>query len=205
MSARPAPSPIELPRLLIGEGIEEVRFFTALLEHLRIRDIQVEQCAGKRALQGYLAAQCSRSGFGQVHSMAIVQDADTDPQARLAAVRDAIRACGLQPPACHGEFSEGRPRVGVFIMPDGARPGMLEDLCLGSVADDAALACVREFLDCVRSRCGRAPSPAQKARVHAWLASQETPDRRLGEAAQAGLWPWQHTAFAGLIAFLRRM
>jgi hypothetical protein len=41
-----------------------------------------------------------------------------------------------------------------------------------------------------------------KACVHAWLASKERPDKRLGEAAQAGYWPFEHSAFDALSQFL---
>lgn len=205
MSITPAPTPIEKPCLLIGEGIEELRFFTALFKHLGVQGVQVEQCAGKRALKSYLGAQIVRSGFERVDSLVIVQDADDNADGRLTSVCEAVRACGLTPPNRHAEFSEGRPRVGVFIMPDGTRPGMLESLCVNSVAEDAAMDCVRDFLKCVRDRSGRVPSPIEKAQTHAWLASRDIPDKRLGEAAEAGYWPWGHAAFTGLVEFLRRI
>jgi hypothetical protein len=82
---------------------------------------------------------------------------------------------------------------------------MLEDLCLKSVEDDPATECVTAFLKCVADRCGIRPRPEPKARVHAWLASRQRPDRRLGEAAEAGEWPWSKESFAPLIAFLRGM
>jgi hypothetical protein len=205
MNTTPAPTPIEKPCLLIGEGVEEVRFFTALLKHLGIQGVQVEQCAGKRVFKKYFSAQAVRSGFDRVDSIVIVQDADDNPDGTLASVCETVRVCGLTPPSRHADFSDGRPRVGVFIMPDGSRPGMLESLCVDSVAEDAAMECVRDFLECVRDRCGRVPSPIEKAQTHAWLASRAAPDKRLGEAAEAGYWPWDHAAFMGLVEFLRRI
>ena len=205
MNATPAPTPIEKPCLLIGEGIEEVRFFTALLKHLGNQGVQVEQCAGKQKLKAYLTAQVARSGFDRVDTVVIVQDADDNPAVRLESVCEAARSCGLLPPSRHAEFSDGRPRIGVFIMPDGTRPGMLESLCVDSVAGDAAMECVRGFLDCIKDRCGRVPRPIEKAQTHTWLASQEVPDKRLGEAAEAGYWPWDNAAFSGLVGFLRRI
>jgi len=40
-------SPITKEKLLLGEGIEEVRFFNALLAHLGITNVQVDQYGGK--------------------------------------------------------------------------------------------------------------------------------------------------------------
>ncbi len=44
-----------------------------------------------------------------------------------------------------------------------------------------------------------------KARVHAWLASQIEPDKRLGEAAKAGYWPWDSPGFDRLKQFLQAL
>ena len=41
-----------------------------------------------------------------------------------------------------------------------------------------------------------------KARAHAWLASRVEPDKRVGEAAQAGYWPWGADAFLDLWSFV---
>ena len=80
---------------------------------------------------------------------------------------------------------------------------MLEDLCLAGVQADPAMPCVPEFFDCVQRRANRQPNNLAKARVHAWLASQVEPDKRLGEAAEAGYWPWASPAFAPLTSLLR--
>jgi hypothetical protein len=89
-------------------------------------------------------------------------------------------------------------------MPDGSQPGMLEDLCMASVADDAALPCVDRFLECLHA-AGRRPEPVAKARARAWLASLPKPDLGLGQAAAAGYWQWENPAFARLIEFLRKL
>jgi hypothetical protein len=45
---------ISKPKLLIGEGNEEVFFFEALLAHLGINNVNVESYGGKSKLRGYL-------------------------------------------------------------------------------------------------------------------------------------------------------
>jgi hypothetical protein len=42
------PQALSKPKLLIGEGKEEVDFFTAFLNHLNISNVQVEQYGGKQ-------------------------------------------------------------------------------------------------------------------------------------------------------------
>ena len=117
-------------------------------------------------------------------------------------MRAKRRAVGSASP---DPFLRCSPQVGVFILPDNQRSGMLEDLCLGSVASDLALPCVDEFFDCVAKATNRQPGNLAKARIQAWLASHPEPDNRLGLAAQKGYWPWAAPAFAPLIAFLRTL
>jgi hypothetical protein len=44
-----------------------------------------------------------------------------------------------------------------------------------------------------------------KAKVHAFLASRYEPDKRLGEAAKAGYWPWDNEAFETVKSFLQQI
>jgi hypothetical protein len=61
------------------------------------------------------------------------------------------------------------------------------------------------YFECVLRTAGRQPAHMAKARVHAWLASQIEPDRRLGEAAGKGYWPWANAAFEPLRTFLQML
>lgn len=195
------------PKLLLGEGKEEVRFFNALLAEQCITDVQVVEYGGKTRLRDYVEAlvQTPISGFAGLGSLAVTRDADTDATAAFASVCTALSNAGLAVPGSHGLFAGTNPRVGVWIFPDGSTPGMLEDLCLASVQTDLALPCVDEYFQCVQQRAGRQPKNMAKARLHVWLASQAEPDKRLGEAAEKNYWPWNSAAFQPLINFLRAL
>lgn len=201
------PVAIVKPKLLLVEGKDEVRFFNALLAHpiLNIADIQVADYGGKTRLKDYLEAlaQTPVAGFTNLVSLMVTRDADTDATAAFASVCGALSNVGLAVPGSHGQFTGANPRIGVWIVPDGGRPGMLEDLCMASVETDLALPCVDEYFQCVQLRAGRQPNNFAKARLHVWLASQDEPDKRLGEAAEADYWPWTAPAFQPLIDFLR--
>jgi len=67
------------------------------------------------------------------------------------------------------------------------------------------LSCLDSYFQCVLDTAQRRPANASKARVHAWLASQIEPDKRLGEAAEIGYWPWDNPAFDPLKQFLRAL
>jgi hypothetical protein len=205
MPALPArPTALTKPRLLIGEGVEEVLFFDALLGYLNIDDIQVEQYGGKDNLSRYLREFPNRPGYERVVALGITRDADTDCADTFSRIGGALAASGFPvPPAC-GQVTPGLLRVGVFVLPDNSRPGMLEDLCMDAVVSDPVLPCLEEYFRCVQA-AGRHPQSMAKARVHAWLASQIEPDRRLGEAARSGYWPWGHPAFDPLRQFLHML
>ncbi len=201
------PLTITEKKLLLGEGKDEVRFFNALLAHLGISDIQVTDYGGKTRLKDYLEALAQTPGFGGLASLAITRDSDTDAAATFASVRDALANVALPVPSSHGQLAGTNPKVGVWILPDGNSPGMLEDLCMASVQTDLAVSCVDEYFQCVQNRAARQPNHAAKAkaRLHVWLASQIEPDKRLGEAAEKGYWPWNATVFQPLIQFLQAL
>jgi hypothetical protein len=140
-------------------------------------------------------------------SIGVTRDADNDSHGAFQSVSGFLTASNLPAPASGGHLSDaeaGTPRAGIYILPDCVNAGMLEDLCLEAVSDDLATSCVNEFLDCV-VRAGRTPGNLSKARVHAWLSSQVVPDRRLGEAARAGMWPWDSPTFDALKEFLLKL
>lgn len=199
------PARIVKPRLLIGEGDEEVFFFGALLDHLNIDDIQVEKIGGKDYLSLYLKELPRRPGFERLVALGVTRDADDDCANAFAKICGALNANGFGFPSAPGQVQSGLLRVGVFVMPDNQRPGMLEDLCLDSFAADLALPCVDEFFRCVDKATGRKPHILAKARVQTWLASHPDTENRLGLAAYRRYWPWNSAAFQPLIDFLRAL
>jgi hypothetical protein len=193
------------PKLLIGEGKEEVDFFTAFLTHLNISNVQVEQYRGKQGLASYLKTLVVRPGYLNVVSLGITRDADNSAQSAFQSVCGSLQRASLPVPSQPGEVVGDNPQVSVMILPDGQNKGMLEDLCLAAVEADPVLQCVDEYFNCVYTTVGREPNNIAKARVHAWLASQIEPDKRLGEAAKAGYWPWDSPGFDRLKQFLQAL
>lgn len=204
------------PKLLLGEGIEEVYFFNALLDHLGITDVQVDQYDGKNKIAAGLKAIKDRSGFiNQVVSVGVTLDADyaDDPaddaaaaQRAFLSVSGALASANLPVPIAPMVKAAGRPEVSVFIMPDNQKPGMLEDLCLSSTAVPD-INCITEYFDCVEVKTGRVQvrRSVAKSRVHAWLATQAEPDKQLGQAALAGYWDWTNPAFDLIKQFVQQL
>lgn len=193
------------PKLALGEGSEEVLFFTAFLKHMGLENVQVEEYGGKTKLRDYLKTLPLRPNFHILETVVVFRDADQDASSALQSISDSLRSAGLNVPPGHAQFSQGQPCVGVFIMPDGIKPGMIEDLCKQAVSDDPASACVDDYIDCLVRVLREQPKPPVKAWVHAWLASRREPEKRVGEAAAAGYWPWDNPAFQSLKSFLTHL
>lgn len=197
------PIQIDRPKLLIGEGSEDQRFLKAFLKFLGIGDIQVEQYRGKSNLSIYLKTLKVVPGFSSLTSLAITRDADDRASSAFQSVCDSLKSHGYSVPREVEQIESGTPSVSIFIFPDGANPGMLEDLCLLSVRDDPVMTCVDRYFQCVQQQASRQPNNRAKAKIHAFLASQIEPDRRLAEAAEKGLWDWNSPAFDRLKQFLQ--
>lgn len=199
------------PRLLVVEGQDEVKFFGALSEHLGISDLQLLDAAGETKLPGRLKA-LKRADWPNRQVLAVVRDADLDANAAFSSVCTALRAAGFSVPTGPLEIAEGTPRVVVMILPGGSRTGMLETLCMESVKDDPAMPCVQDYFKCLGKLELPAPGNMAKAtarvflaarKLEAFSASRVKPARRLGEAAQADVWPWDNSAFEQVKKFLR--
>ncbi len=194
---------ITKPKLLIGEGRDEVNFFEALLKHVAISDTQVESYSGKNGLAGYLnELRARRPGRSRLKAIAVTRDVDKALAQDFQSVCGALGKSGFGVPQAPGQVLKGKLSVGVFLFPDNHRQGMLEDLCLDAAAGDAGFPCIDAFFQCIRNQANRTPTPVAKARMHAWLASQIEPDLRLGEAANKPWWPWNHPAFEPLKKFI---
>ena len=191
--------------VLIVEGREEELFFGAFIKHLGLHNIQIIPIGGKEQLRRNLKALARSPGFAEVLSLGIVRDANADPRAAFQSVRDALQAVNLPAPDRPLIRTGRKPQVAVMIVPVGDAPGMLEDLCLGSVQSDPASLCVEQYFQCLQQRGLPMPHNMPKARIQVFLASRPEAGKRPGEAAQAGYWPWNDAAFEPVEKFLQEM
>lgn len=183
------------PRLLAGEGRDEVRFFEAWLRYLKIGDIQVVEYGGKQKLKTFLAALPRFPGFGMLQSLGITRDADDDAGGTLQSIQSAVSAAAL--PA--------ELRVVTHVLPGANAAGALESLCMQTVSGLPIGECIEKYLACASEsglKTAWSVGNAAKARLQAWLAVQQEPGLRLGEAAQAGVIDWEAASLAELRSFI---
>ncbi len=191
------------PKLILVEGREEELFIPAFLKHLKLPGIETKSFGGKTNLGPFLKGLVRQASFRRrVESLGVVRDADENPAAAWDSVIGAMQRAELQPPEEPGEPGKGRPRTNVLIMPDGVRPGMLEDACLESLRGNPVLECVDKLFECAQELGEPLPKSLPKAKVYAFLATRQNPGRRIGETAGSGVWPFDSPAFQPLQRFL---
>lgn len=125
----------------------------------------------------------------------ILVDANDDLQSRWDAVAGRLREANIEPPsgpASNGTIiesrpHEGKPRVGVWLMPDNQSPGELEDFIEGMIPPhDRVWPMSEDYIDGipVKHRKFKA-GKILRAKVHAWLATRRRP-RQMATAIEAG-------------------
>jgi hypothetical protein len=174
--------------LLLVEGKDDEHVFYHLLEHYHVPEqFKIKDKDGVDNLLGTLDVEIEGSGLER---LGIVIDADTDIQARWQALRNILIQCGYvnvpTGPSPEGLIIEqdGRPAVGIWIMPDNTLPGMLEHFIgflvpLGDTLWPRAERCVEQIPEPERRF---QPQHQIKAHVHTWLAWQEDPGTPMGQA-----------------------
>ena len=197
---------IEKPKLLLVEGIDEVRLFGALAKDIGSEDVQIRPYQGKGNIRRFLRVLPQVPGYSDLESIAVTRDADKNGDKAAKKVRDALGAAGLPVPDSPLESAnDGRIEVRYLIIPPNSKTGALEDVCLASVDEDPAMVCVESYFGCIEQSELDGPREKwmSKAKVHAFLSSREDPALRLGEAAERGLWSFDAPAFDPLKSVLR--
>lgn len=194
--------PIREKKVLAVEGKDEVNFFDALLKHLGITDdVEVRDVGGKYQFKSKLPALVRTTGFSDVEVFVIIRDADTDANAAFESIRDILKGQDLEPPSQINQFSDGNPRIGIFIMPGNSDTGMLEDLCLKTVEEQPAMECANVFIDCA-SGLGDPPQVMAKAKAQVFLAAMPEIANSVGVGAQKGYWNFNSNELDDLISFI---
>ncbi|MEA2007606.1 MAG: DUF3226 domain-containing protein [Chloroflexota bacterium] len=164
---------ITKPKLLLVEGQDEVHFFGQLLADLDIVDVEIRDIMGKTKFRKRLKGLPDITGFGNVSSVGIVVDADNKPKGTFDSISDALDVSGFPKPIASLQPIGDDLQVTVMVLPGDGRKGMLEDLCLESVADDPAILCVEDYFQCLEEEfeSRMLPENPSKSRVRAFLAS----------------------------------
>ena len=138
----------------------------------------------RRGIRGEIIAD-GRAAVG------IVVDANDSLDGRWQAVAERLQAAGLTSPprpARTGTIIEtsGKPRVGIWVMPDNLSAGELEDFVAGMIPPtDPVWPMSEKYIDGIPGEHRKfSDGKIVRAKVHAWLATRSSP-RRMGTAIKA--------------------
>ncbi|HEX6094788.1 MAG TPA: DUF3226 domain-containing protein [Thermoanaerobaculia bacterium] len=173
-----------MPLRLLVEGSDDYHLIKNVArEHaVDISRDDVSICGGIRELLSEVLPVSLKGTF----PVAVVVDADTDPQARWTAVTHRLREAGYEPPndlpPAGLILRSHRPAAGVWLMPDNSLAGMLEDFASNLIPSQdplwpRAMNAVAEI-----PTAERRFTTTRKAEIHTYLAWQEEPGTPLGLA-----------------------
>ncbi len=207
------------PKIILVEGVSDIKFFVAFLDHLeigdfyaslmtpesRIDDVCVCQVKSKDKFKEILPFISTIPGFSDVTHLIIIRDADNDgANNAFKSIQNLIKRAKLTPPDKMNVFSSGSPHIGVYILPDNKNKGMLENLCLESISDEPTLKCLDPFVNCIDG-LENPPKNIAKAKVQAYLAARQETARDVGEGAEKGYWNFDADCFTDLKEFLLKL
>ena len=188
--------PPESPYRLVVEGTDDLHSVTQLLARFSYdwddenttRPYISSEGSDKRALRAFSLAL--RSGYQR---LGVIVDANSSFTDRWQHLRDQAVRAGVALPEQPGSGGTVVPglrdgtRIGVWIMPDNASPGSLEDFLARLVpSEDACWPYAGEVVGEARRR--GAPCKEKdhsKSTLHTWLAWQEEPGLPFGVALKA--------------------
>ena len=207
MEKEDSPKSITKKKLLGVEGQDEVAFFEELFKHMGMENhVDLREVKGKDNFKMEIPLLTRTTGFSGLEAIAIIRDADVSFTNTFKSVIGVLKQNGLQTPNSPGEFSQGKPKVGVFIMPNNKSSGALETLCLETVKDAKEMDCVNLFIDCA-NQLENPPKEKDfdKAKVQAFLAIMPEVPNRLGIGAKRGYWDFDSAELAPLKNFLSEL
>jgi hypothetical protein len=191
-------------KVLIVEGADECNFFKVLLSLMNITDVEIQDMGGIRQFNINMSALVSARGFDDVHTIAIVRDAENNPQGAFSSVCDCMSELGYTVPRVVETFTNENPRIGVYITPGNSSNGMLEDLCLSTVSDHPIMSDLDEFMDKVMM-LNPCPNNPSKAKNQIFLASMPEIVCNAGLGARKKYWNFESSTLDNLKTFIENL
>lgn len=196
-------------KLLAVEGKDECNFFESLLRHERIAGVQLVDIGGKDKFQVDLPLLTILDQFRNVEVIGFIRDAENlIADFAFKSVCETLRENNLSVPVSLKMVADGKPRTGVFVMPDNQGSGRLEDLCLQALEDLKILDCINDYILCfstVMDQIEKGKFNEPKARVLSYLASRAPIVNSLGLGAKNGYWDFSNKCFDGIKKFLHSL
>ena len=191
---------------LLVEGKDQLNFFEKLIEHLSLKNIQVQDFGGVDELRGFLPGFVTMPNFRElVRSIGIVRDAESSAEGAFQSVQTSLKLAKLPVPNIPEVPTTALPKVTVLILPGNNRQGMLETLLCESFAGTLEDRCIDDFFKCIEALTDISVKRQEKARAHAYLTTKPEPHVSVGVAAKKNYWDLNHNVFSNIRNFLNKI
>ena len=189
------------------EGYGDLLFYAELLETLGLYgQVFIKQFNGRGDLATKLETFLTPELLASKAAFGLLVDADTNAQSTASEFSRVLLRITRQT-VSHGAWTQGPPRIGLFVTPDGTSDGEIETLVWQAWSSDPANSgprrCVDDFITCMRG-AGFTPDSPHKGLVSALLAIRHDDDPRLGPGARAKVFDFGRPEFLALREFLSR-
>ena len=202
----PEPPKIEnCNRVLIVEGYSDLLFYAELLEVVRKHgQVFIKHFNGRSDLATKLETFLTPQLLAAKEAFGVIVDANGNAQNTASELTNLLTRLTGQPVAAGG-WTNSKPRVGLFVTPDGSSNGEIETLVWRAWAADPANGdprrCIDDFVGCM-TRAGLTAQSRDKGLVSALLAIRNDEDPRLGPGARAKVFDFNRPEFSQLKQFL---
>lgn len=184
---------LDSPRLLLVEGTDDEHVVGHLWK--RVHGSDPPFSIGKReGVNNLLRSIRDEANAPGREVLGIMVDANDDVSGRWEAVTNRLRRAGIDVPAeldpagvvIEGRPHEGAPRVGIWLMPDNASTGELENFVAEMVpSNDPVWPMSKDYIEHIPLEHRKfSEGKILRAQIYAWLAAREDP-RQMGLAIKA--------------------
>lgn len=205
--------------LIICEGRDAQEFLISYLNSEVLdssshfsEDIQVIDFGGNDDLTKFLELLRNMENFDNVKSLLIIRDAETNFESAIQSIQKSLESNGLSIPKSPFMWENGTPKIGFLLFPNCSAEsinGTLEDLCLSILSNAKAPELKQEivyFMDTLKEKYHFNFSRPFKTKLYAYFSiHNDYVSLKIGEAAKAGAFDWNHENLAPLKEFLAKM
>ncbi len=177
-------------QILVVEGYGDLLFYVEVLEELGTQErVFIQELGGNRGMKTKLETLVSPGLLASKSAIGFIFDADAEPTNTRNSLQNLLTEL-IGKTVIDGQWTGGKPNIGLLIVPGGDQPGEIETLVWNSWASDATNGavrrCVEAYLDCMQKAGATARSPA-KGLIGTLLAVKYDEDPRLGPGARGNV------------------
>ena len=167
-------------RVLLVEGRSDEHVVFHLCNRDPVCPVVNFDIKDKQGLPNLLQSIASEIQTPDRQVVGILVDADNCVKERWDEVTEELSEVGIQAPSKprqKGTIIDGKPRVGIWLMPDNKSPGKLENFVERTIPkDDPVWPLSQNYINKIPEEYRKFKQPKiVKAKVHAWLATRKDP------------------------------